>query len=110
MISASLHGEGKAGKLIASMVNIQAIDIVLKNESRDFTSLVALLLIHLAEQVEGIDKNVSTTHTRVNETNILCRMNIFRNNIYLTFRSWDVIRHLINQTAFRMQCHPNTTE
>ena len=85
IISTSFHGEGKAGKLIASAVNIKSKDVILKNECRNLTALIAFLFIHLAEEVKSIDKYMTTAHTRVNETDVLYRMYVFRNGIILSF-------------------------
>ena len=110
MVSTCLHGQRKARQLVATTVDVDAIDIVCENLRRNLTRLITLLLVHLREEVESIDRNVPTTHTGIQQADVLHRMNILGDGVRLTFGRRNIVRHLIYQAALRMECHPDAAQ
>ena len=110
MVSTRLHGQRKARQLVATTVDVDAIDVVRKNLRRNLTRLITLLLVHLREEVESIDRNVATAHARVEQTDVLHRMNVLGVGVRLTLGRRDIVRHLVHQAALRMECHPDAAQ
>ena len=93
IICISLHGKGKAGKLIATLVNVHTVKVVLQDKSRNLLGAIPLFFIHLAEQIESINQDVTTSHTWVDEADVFYALNILRNWVGLVVGRLYIIRH-----------------
>ena len=93
IICISLHGKCKAGKLIATLVNVHTVKVVLQDKSRNLLGAITLFFVHLAEQIESINQDVTTSHARVNEADVFYALNILWNRVWLVVGRLYVIRH-----------------
>ena len=65
------HNQRKGRQLRSALVNVETDQIVFQNQCRNITFVVALLLVHLVQQVHDIDEYMARTRAGFDDTDFL---------------------------------------
>ena len=71
VVLTGFHHHGEVSELGGAVVNVEAVEIVLKNALRGVALADAVCSVDLHEHVESVDENVPAAHTWVDELDIL---------------------------------------
>ena len=108
VVLAGAHGERQARDLGGALVDLHAGEVLLEDEPRDVAFAVTALGVHLEQQGEGVDQDVTASARRVAEGDVLGPLDA--DEVLVSRIGLDVVRHALAQAAAGVVQHPQAPE
>ena len=71
IILARFHHDRKIGKLRRTVINIEAVEVIFKNQSGSFAGIITVAFVNLHQHVKHINENMTRTHAGVDDFDFL---------------------------------------